>query len=233
MRGNVVALVLCTALAVGCVSVPANARTTVISLSELDSASGASKLARGISEVPGVYRVALDRGRAELTILADPEVDALAVASARRDPAATYAIVEGAGHGSYKSWQIVVPDADVLVLNADGADIPELESKLAPGKVTIVDFAAKWCGPCRLLDAYVTERLKTRHDLAYRKIDILDWDSPVVAHYMSNVNALPFVIVYGKDGKEVDRITGVDPDRLEAAIDAGASASPKGAVEND
>lgn len=212
------------AISSGCGGIPSTARTTVLSMKDLDSLAGATRLAKAVSTQDGVYRVLFDKGKAEITVLADPDVDVLVVAGNLRAAGETYAIVEGAGQGSYKSWEKLVPDADVKVLNENGADIPELESSLAKGKVTIVDFSAKWCAPCRMLDAYVTERLKSRRDLAYRKIDILDWDSPVATHYMSDVRALPFVIVYGKDGKEVDRITGVDQDRLEAAIDAGASA---------
>lgn len=226
MRRALAVAVFCAVIGVissGCGGIPSSARTTVLSVQDLESLAGATRLAKAVSSQDGVYRVIFDKGKVEITVLADPGVDVLAVAGELRDPNATYAIVEGAGHGSYKSWEKVVPDADVKVLNENGADIPELESSLAKGKVTIVDFSAKWCAPCRMLDAYVTERLKTRRDLAYRKIDILDWDSPVANHYMSDVRALPFVIVYGKDGKEIDRITGVDQDRLEAAIDAGAN----------
>lgn len=218
LQTRLAAALLVAAIAAGCGGIPGNARTTVLSMQELDSLSGAIRLAKAVAGEDGVYSVSMDKGRAELTIVADPSVDVLALAGSRRDPREKFAIVEGPGHGSYRSWETVVPDGDVKVLNKDGADIPELESSLAKGKVTIVDFSAKWCGPCRLLDAYLTERLKSRPDLAYRKIDIRDWESPVAQHYMSDVKALPFVIVYGKDGKEVDRIVGIDADRLEAAI---------------
>jgi thiol-disulfide isomerase/thioredoxin len=222
MRSLVCAAIAAAVITAGCGGVPSDAQKTVISMAELDSLAGATRLARGVAAEDGVYAVYFDKGRVELVIVASPRVDALKIATSHRDPDASYALVEGAGHGSYKRWEELVPDADVKILNKDGEDIADITTSLAPGKVTIVDFSAAWCAPCRLLDAYVTERLKSRKDLAYRKIDVADWGSPVAEHYMSGVNALPFVIVFGKDGKEVDRIVGVDSDRLERAIDDGA-----------
>jgi hypothetical protein len=59
--------------------------------------------------------------------------------------------------------------------------------------------------------------------VALRKINVNDWDSPVARQYLRKVSELPYVIVYSKTGRKVEAITGLDLQRLRAAIDRGAS----------
>lgn len=56
--------------------------------------------------------------------------------------------------------------ADVVELSHAGEDVPSLEGHAARGKVTLFDFYAVWCGPCRELDAHVRTLLEKRSDLA-------------------------------------------------------------------
>ena len=63
-----------------------------------------------------------------------------------------------------------------------------------------------------------------RQDLAYRRLEIGDWDTPLARHYLANVPQLPYVIVYDKRGKPMDRITGLDLARLDRAIDTANKA---------
>ncbi len=64
--------------------------------------------------------------------------------------------------------------------------------------------------------------MRGRDDIAYRKIEIGDWGSPVTQRYMTDVAKLPFVIVFDKAGREIGRVVGVDEASLDAAIERGA-----------
>lgn len=92
----------------------------------------------------------------------------------------------------------------------------------APGKVTVFDFYADWCVPCRRVDSYVYELLETRSDVAYRKINIVSWDTPVAKRYLAKVPTLPYVIVFDREGRPVREISGVDVEALDSAINQAA-----------
>mgnify|MGYP003345493865 CR=1 FL=1 len=50
---------------------------------------------------------------------------------------------------------------------------------------------------------------------------IVDWDTPVARHYLADVAGLPYVVVYGKDGKRLDAIALLDLERLRKVVAAG------------
>jgi thiol-disulfide isomerase/thioredoxin len=60
------------------------------------------------------------------------------------------------------------------------------------GKITVFDFWATWCKPCGVLDRALAE-LARKHpgDLAVRKVDVVDEDTPYT---------LPYVEVFDRDG---------------------------------
>ena len=116
------------------------------------------------------------------------------------------------------------PGADIVTIAARGEDVPSLEAHVAAGKVTIFDFYADWCAPCRKIDAHVYAMLERRDDIAVRKLNVVSWETPIAARLTAwKVAKLPHLIVYGKDGAQVAAITGFDLAALDRAIaDGGA-----------
>jgi thioredoxin 1 len=72
--------------------------------------------------------------------------------------------------------------------------------------VTLVDFHANWCGPCRMLAPVleqVAKEIKGKATIA--KIDI-DSEQKTASHFQ--ITSVPTLILF-KDGKEVNRLIGL------------------------
>jgi thiol-disulfide isomerase/thioredoxin/plastocyanin len=74
-----------------------------------------------------------------------------------------------------------------------------------PGKLTIFDFWATWCEPCKILEPALVEIARAHPDVvAIRRIDAADWDSPVVARYLTPKGAgLPHLKVFDPAGRVI------------------------------
>src|SRR5438093_6356634 len=84
-----------------------------------------------------------------------------------------------------------------------GAQV-DINQHLALGNVTLVDFYADWCGPCRQLSPSLEQMARSDPEIALRKIDIVNWKTAVARQY--NINSIPQVNVYNRDGRLVGRL---------------------------
>jgi thiol-disulfide isomerase/thioredoxin len=115
------------------------------------------------------------------------------------------------------------PEADVVMVAKAGEDVPDLRAVAAAGKVTVFDFFADWCAACREIDLHLYKQLNAGQTFAIRKLNVVDWDTPLAKRHLGQVKGLPFVIVYGRDGSEVARIEGLKLEALDKAIAEGAT----------
>ena len=75
-------------------------------------------------------------------------------------------------------------------------------------KLTIVDFWAEWCGPCRLLKPLLHKIAGEHPEIQLLTIDV-DQNQELAAQY--DINSIPDVIFF-KNGEQVDRFVGVMPE---------------------
>lgn len=93
----------------------------------------------------------------------------------------------------------------------------EFETEIKSG-VTLVDFYAEWCGPCRMMSPVIEEVAGELDGKAsFGKVDI---DKSNKAASSFQVTSVPTLILF-KDGKEVDRVVGLrDTDELKTFVSA-------------
>ena len=114
-------------------------------------------------------------------------------------------------HAPYES-----PYNDPKIEVISHGETVDIQRHCAAGKITIVEFYADWCGPCRILGPKVEERVNRDPDLVLRKINIVDWHSPVCEQ--NGIRAIPFVQVYDRSGNKVGDMTGSNASLLEPLL---------------
>ena len=88
--------------------------------------------------------------------------------------------------------------------------------------LTLVDFWAPWCGPCRII-APVIEELAGQYE-GKVKIAKLNVDENPVTQGQYSVMSIPTLILF-KDGQPVEGVVGAQPKRaFEALLDKYSSA---------
>ncbi len=104
------------------------------------------------------------------------------------------------------------------------SDVPELTSQnfddtVAEG-VTLIDFWAEWCGPCKMIAPMIDE-LAAEYD-GKAKVGKINIDNEADLAVRFNVNSIPTLLII-KDGEEAKRFIGVtSKSDIAAAMDGAA-----------
>ena len=106
------------------------------------------------------------------------------------------------------------PGREVAVI-ARGNEV-DLTKHIALGSVTIIDFYADWCGPCKRISPMLEQLAKSDPEIVLRKIDIVNWGSPVAKQY--KVQSIPRVEIYSRAGKLVGTVRGVSDEQVRTFV---------------
>ncbi len=94
---------------------------------------------------------------------------------------------------------------DLKDINSNNYNSEVLQSK----GLVIVDFWAPWCGPCRM-QTPILEKLSQSSDIKAVIAKLNTDDNPSIAQNLG-IASIPTLILF-KDGKEVERFVGVQPE---------------------
>jgi thioredoxin 1 len=116
-------------------------------------------------------------------------------------------------HGSEPGYESVVSGGALEFTDANFQ-----KKVLSADKLTLVDFWAEWCGPCRRMGPVIEELAKEYGSkVNVGKLNV-DHNPNVCARY--NITSIP-TILFIKNGKVVDRVIGLNPkSKLEKKIKA-------------
>lgn len=95
--------------------------------------------------------------------------------------------------------------AQKIRIISNGGEQVDLPSILTEGKVTIVDFYAEWCGPCRQMSPQLEQMARTDPDVVLVKIDIVKWGTPVAQQF--DLKSIPNVRVFNRSRTQLSEPT--------------------------
>ena len=94
-----------------------------------------------------------------------------------------------------------------------------MEELTVPGRITVVDFWARWCRPCEALDRELRALAAEHPALAVRRVEVPTTDCDA-ARALGDDTRIPQVWIHERDGTVVDHLVGPGPAYLRARLEA-------------
>jgi thiol-disulfide isomerase/thioredoxin len=168
----------------------------------LGKPSGKLQNAQGALWLYADWRVQFDQNSRVLTVEKDQpmrlsKLDPQFVASA--NAVTKGANARAAANDADRVKATALQGERVKIISNGGEEV-DVSSLLTLGKVTIVDFYAEWCGPCRRIGPQLEQIAKTDPDVVLLKIDIVNWNTPVTRQF--GIESVPHVRVFGRTGAQ-------------------------------
>jgi thioredoxin 1 len=82
-----------------------------------------------------------------------------------------------------------------------------IDEVLSQNEITVIDFWADWCGPCKMLGPIINQLSEENQDVVIGKLDVMANQSSAAKY---GITGIPCIIFF-KNGEEVSRVKGVLP----------------------
>ena len=192
-------------------------RSQVYSITGVDCVDCSNPIKAQVKKIKGVKKIAFDMNKVELTVSMDDHVTDAAVVAAIAGAGSGFAATVGPGKGAYIPFGKYPAGADVVALTDNGSAVGPLEKLRVAGKYTVFDLYADWCGPCRVVDNELRSILEGRTDIAVRKLNVVDFKSPLAREQGGRLRGLPYLVIFSPTGKRTE-LVGAATNKLSAAL---------------
>lgn len=160
-----------------------------------------------IQEFPGVQDAILDTETWKVEVAFDSDKPDTAGLVEHFNNATDFTLTL-IGEEKGRDVSLDIAGLDIETISKAGENV-DLASHRAAGKITIFDFYADWCVPCKGLEARLVELMRDHDRIALRKINIVDWESAVAKQHLVGVEGIPYVVIQTDSGDELYRGTGL------------------------
>jgi len=169
----------------------------------LGKPQGKLQTAQGALWLYSQWKVQFDRKGLVLSVKEDKpvrlaQVDPRFIAAA--DAADKAAVERAAADAAEKAKAAANQTEDLRIISNGGQEV-DLPSLLIEDKITIVDFYADWCGPCKKISPVLEQLAKDDPDVVLLKVDIVKWGTPVALQF--DLHSIPSVRVFGRSKAQV------------------------------
>lgn len=96
------------------------------------------------------------------------------------------------------------------------ADQAELDAALAANSRVVVMFHATWCGACKQIAPKYAQFAAAYGTIKFLSVDVDDAEDVTFKY---DISSMPTFVTI-RDGKQMDRFSGANPDRLEEKLKA-------------
>jgi len=93
-----------------------------------------------------------------------------------------------------------------------------VKEALVIGKITVIDFWAEWCVPCKRIGHMLQNLAEQHSNLAVRRVEVPDFDSAVGRDHLKGVAMLPVVWIYDRNGRLVAKMVGATSKQVKKQV---------------
>jgi thiol-disulfide isomerase/thioredoxin len=190
----------------------------------VDCKECAPPILKALKSVPGAKNPKLDWKTGEASVDVEADVDRESIRKALQS-LGYEAIFAGETRKDLEPLSPDVLRSLDIASASDGKEV-DIAKTLVPGKVTLVDYWATWCGPCRVLEIRLQHLVQSRPNLAVRRVNVGQFDNAAgkQATRTFRMRAIPYVRVYDASGRFVGDDTAGGWDKVLSLIEKAESA---------